>query len=100
MAAIKGEKSREYHQSAGLNLDRVLEISGAALGGIAVILGVLGFASGELVRVAGGAAVLGAGAIAFRFDALAPGAIVVAIADSGCYISAGFRLVMPGIMKH
>ena len=39
----------------------------------------MGFAKHEPVRVAGGAAVLGAGAIAFQFAALAVGAIIVAI---------------------
>jgi len=79
VAALKGEEVIEYVAPSEMNLDKALDISGSVLGGIAVILGVLGFAKKESTRVAGGAAVLGAGAIAFQFAALAVGAIIVAI---------------------
>ena len=48
-------------------------------GGLAIILGVVGFARKESVRAAGGAAVLGGIAMAFQFAVMALGAIVVAI---------------------
>lgn len=79
VAALKGEEVRDYAPPSEMNLDKALAVSGSVLGGIAVILGVLGFAKKESARVAGGAAVLGAGAIAFQFAAVAVGAIVVAI---------------------
>jgi len=79
VAALKGEEVNEYASPSEMNLDKALDISGSVLGGIAVILGVLGFAKKESARVAGGAAVLGAGAIAFQFAALAVGAIIIAI---------------------
>jgi len=79
VAALKGEEVKEYAPPTEMNLDKALDISGSVLGGAAIILGVLGFAKKESVRVAGGAAVLGTGAIAFQFAALAVGAIIVAI---------------------
>ena len=42
-----------------------------------MILGVLGIAFKQPMRVAGGAAALGAGAIAFQFAAMALGIVVV-----------------------
>jgi len=90
VAALKGEEVREYVPPSEMNLDKALDISGAALGGIAVILGVLGFAKKESSRVAGGAAVLGAGAIAFQFAALAVGAIIVAILIAAVISQLGF----------
>ena len=79
VAALKGEDVKKYALPAEMDIDRALDISGAVLGGLAVILGVLGFAKKESARVAGGAAVLGAGAIAFQFAAVAIGAIIAAI---------------------
>lgn len=90
VAALKGEDAREYAPPSEMNLDKVIDISGSVLGGIAVILGVLGFATKESPRVAGGAAVLGAGAIAFQFAALAVGAIIVAILIAAVISQLGF----------
>lgn len=79
VAALKGKEVEQPAYRSKMDLDKALDITGAVLGGIAIILGVLGFAKKEPVRIAGGAAVLGAGAIAFQFAALAVGAIIVAI---------------------
>ena len=49
------------------------------MGGLAIILGVFGFAKKESARVAGGAALLGGVAMAFQFAVMALGAIIVAI---------------------
>lgn len=80
VAALRGEEVEEDETSQrDFDIDRALAIFAAVLGGLAIILGVVGFAKGEPARAAGGAAVLGAGAIAFQFAIVAIGAIVLAI---------------------
>lgn len=77
--ALRGENIEQSSSRTEMSLDKILNIMAAVLGGIAIILGILGYAKKESIRVAGGAAILGAGAIAFQFSALAIGAIIVAI---------------------
>lgn len=79
ISALKGEEPESLKQVVIYDADKVLGITTAVLGGLAIILGVVGFASKEPARAAGGAVVLGGGAIAFQFSALALGMIVVAI---------------------
>ena len=79
IAAMKGREIEKSPQEFTMDTDKALSIATALLGGIAIILGVFGYARKEPMRVAGGAAVLGGSAIAFQFAALALGAIVVAI---------------------
>lgn len=79
IAALKGEKSPAPEQVKSRDLDEILSIVTAVLGGLAIILGVIGYAKKEPMRVAGGAAILGGSAIAFQFLALALGAIIIAI---------------------
>jgi hypothetical protein len=79
IAAMKGEKVEAEVATSKMDLDQVLNLAAAVLGGLAIILGVIGFAKREPLRVAGGAAVLGAGAIAFQFAAVALAAIILAI---------------------
>ena len=62
-----------------LNTDGKLQLATAILGGLAVILGVVGFAFKDPLRIAGGSVFLGAFAIAFQFAAYAIGVLVVAI---------------------
>lgn len=78
VAALKGEEVKAA-KSPEMNLDRALEIAAAALGGLAVILGVIAFARHESVRAAVGGPILGAGAIAFQFATIALGTIVFAL---------------------
>jgi hypothetical protein len=78
MAALKGEEAPPP-TTREIDTDEIISISTAVLGGLAIILGVIGFAKKESIRAAGGAAVLGGGAIAFQFAAIALGAIVFAI---------------------
>ena len=78
IAALKGEKVPPP-QSRSIDTDQMVSIGTALLGGLAIILGVIGFAKKEPMRVAGGAAVLGGSAIAFQFAVVALGAIVIAI---------------------
>ncbi len=78
IAALKG-KEAPAPQSQPIDTDQIISIGTAVLGGLAIILGVIGFAKKEPMRVAGGAAVLGGSAIAFQFAVIALGAIVLAI---------------------
>ncbi|MDX1571775.1 MAG: hypothetical protein R3200_14940, partial [Xanthomonadales bacterium] len=66
-------------KARSFDTDQLVSIGTAVLGGLAIILGVIGFARKESWRAASGAAVLGGGAIAFQFAALALAAIVLAI---------------------
>lgn len=91
VAALKGETAAAPQQArSSYDLDELASIATAVLGGFAVILAVIGIALKEPVRVAGGAAALGAGAIAFQFVALALGVIVVAILVAAVLGSLGF----------
>ena len=90
VAAMRGEEIEESSSNRDFDLDRILQVTAAVLGGCAVILGVIGFAKGEPGRAAGGAAALGAGAIAFQFAMIAIGAIVLAILIAGVLSGMGF----------
>lgn len=65
--AIKGKQPEKKSVLRNWDIDDVISAVTAALGGIAVVLGVLGFARSERNRVTGGAVMLGASAIAFQF---------------------------------
>ena len=90
VAALRGEEYEEEAAQRDFDIDRAFSVGAAVLGGIAVILGVVGFAKGEPTRAAGGAAVLGAGAIAFQFAIVAIGAIVLAILVAAVIGELGF----------
>ncbi len=91
VAALKGETPPPPEPAtADYDLDRIASIATAGLGGLAVILAVIGIALKEPVRVAGGAAVLGAAALAFQFAALALGAIVLVLLIAAVLESLGF----------
>jgi hypothetical protein len=79
IAALKGEKAEEKVLPSDIDLDEALRIATGVLGGLAIVLGVVGFAKGEPLRVGGSAAVLGGAAVAFQFAIIAVGAIVGAI---------------------
>ncbi len=91
IAALKGESVPVKEKAATrYDLDRVARIATALLGGLAVILAVIGIALKEPVRVAGGAAALGVGAIAFQFAVLALGVLVLVILISAVLGELGF----------
>ena len=90
VAALKGEEIEERAPERTFDIDRALMLSASVLGGIALILGVVGYAMGEPARAAGGAAILGAGAIAFQFAIVALGAIVLAILVAAIIGELGF----------
>jgi hypothetical protein len=86
IAALKGEKPKAKSEEpvapvkrSSIDMDHVASLATAVLGGLAVILGVVGYATKEPLRAAGGAALLGGSAIAFQFAVLALGAIFLAI---------------------
>mgnify|MGYP001825974160 CR=1 FL=1 len=79
IAALKGEEPQAPVKRSSMDMDNVASLATAVLGGLAIILGVVGYATKEPLRAAGGAALLGGSAIAFQFAVLALGAIVLAI---------------------
>lgn len=80
VAALKGEAAPAPQQApAGYDLDQLASIATAVLGGLAAILAVVGIALKEPMRVAGGAAALGVGALAFQFAVLALGVIALVV---------------------
>lgn len=79
ISALNGEELQTSVTQRRIDADTIISLSTAILGGLAIILGVYGFAVKEPLRVAGGAAALGGSAIAFQFVALAVGALIVAI---------------------
>lgn len=90
IAALRGDEVESVQEPAEFTLDRGIEMAVPIFGGIAIILGVVGFALKEPLRVAGGAAFLGACGIAFQFAALALGAIVLAILVAAVLSQLGF----------
>ena len=79
IAALKGEEPKPPVKRSSMDMDNMASLATAVLGGLAVILGVIGYATKEPLRAAGGAALLGGSAIAFQFAVLALGAILLAI---------------------
>lgn len=65
MNALKGEEYRETITQKW-DADKVIELSVALMGALAIILGIFAFIQKAPRRLAGGAAVLGAGAIGFQ----------------------------------
>lgn len=66
MAALEGREVRPSARDRGMNVDEILISTVAVLGGLALVLGVVGHARKEPIRVTGGAAILGGGALAFQ----------------------------------
>lgn len=79
IAALKGEEAEPKLTKRPFDVDQLIQISIAVLGGLAIILAVIGFAKKESHRVAVGAAGLGIAAIAFQFLTIALGAIIFVI---------------------
>ncbi len=79
IAALKGKDAPLPQTESKMDADKIISVITATFGGIAIILGVFGYAKKEPIRVAGGAAILGGSAIAFQFAVVALGVIVFAI---------------------
>ncbi|MEQ8288851.1 MAG: hypothetical protein RIB78_03905 [Gammaproteobacteria bacterium] len=93
IAALKGEeKEKKVVTVSNIDLDKVVSIATAMLGGLAIILGVIGFVRHEPLRAATGAAVLGGTAIAFQFLVVALGLIVGVILIAVILSQLGFDI--------
>lgn len=90
VAALRGEEREKSLITAEYDLDRIVQILISVLGGCAVILGVVGFASRESTRAAVGAFVLGSFAIGFQFLGIALGAILLVILVAAVLSQLGF----------
>lgn len=77
--ALKGKEPTKDTWTVEWDADRTTEVVTALMGGIALILGVISFTKSESRRVAGGAVLLGAGAIVFQFVAMYLMALLVVI---------------------
>lgn len=93
IAALKGEeKKKETVAVSSVDLDKVMSITTAMFGGLAIILGVIGFVRHEPLRAATGAAVLGGSAIAFQFLTIALGLIALVILIAVTLSQLGFDI--------
>jgi polyferredoxin len=76
-ARLKGKDITVNSQpTQTFDADQLIRLAIAILGSIALIFAVIAFAINELPKVAVGAAILGAGALAFQFAIMALAAIV------------------------
>jgi hypothetical protein len=66
LATINGEQVLKPEASDNSDVDKTLEIITAILAGLAIILGVIGYASKEAIQVSTGAIFLGVGVITFK----------------------------------
>lgn len=93
IAALKGEeREKEMVSVSNYDLDRIVQIATALLGGLAIILGVIGFVRHEPLRAATGAAVLGGSAIAFQFLMIALGLIALIVLVAVTLNQIGFEI--------
>ena len=74
--ALKGEEYRETITKKW-NADNGIELSVAIMGGLAIILGLIAFIQKAPKRLAGGAAILGAGAIGFQMFTFYIGVLLI-----------------------
>ncbi|WP_415888176.1 hypothetical protein ACMXYV_09085 [Neptuniibacter sp. SY11_33] len=77
--ALSGKEVVSETYTTLWNADKVIDVIIPLLGGLAAILAVISFAQKEPSRVAGGAAALGVGAIAFQFVAMYVMAILLVL---------------------
>ncbi len=68
--ALKGKAVEAKSTTPAYDMDKVIQILTAVLGGFAFILSALSFTNHESKRAAGSAAALGVSAIAFQFIAM------------------------------
>ena len=77
IALFKGEKPAKPEPTR-FDIDKAFDLVTAIIGGLAILLGVFGFAKNEPLRAAGSAAVIGASAMAFQYLVIALSMIFVA----------------------
>jgi hypothetical protein len=71
IAALKGNEIKKKFWPSKWDVDKLIDVITALFGGLAIISGIFAFIRKEPLRVTIGATVLGGGAIAFQFVALA-----------------------------
>ena len=76
--ALSGEEYKTY-ATRHWDADRVMELTVSLMGALAIILGIIAFIQKASWRLAGGAAVLGAGAIGFQLFTFYMAAVLVVI---------------------
>ena len=74
--ALKGEEYKEV-ATTELTSDKIAELSVAVMGGLAIILALIAFIQKAPKRLAGGAALLGLGAIGFQMFTFYVGILLV-----------------------
>lgn len=77
--ALHGKEPVRQYTTERWDIDKAIAVLTALLGGLAVILGTISFATKEPLRVAGGAAALGVCAIALQFLAMHAMALLVVL---------------------
>lgn len=77
--ALNGEEPANTYFSKTWTADTYADVATAVLGGLALILGIIGFANREPSRIVGGAAALGISAVAFQFIAMYAMALLVVL---------------------
>ena len=87
--ALKGEEYRETFTKKW-NADSGIELSVAIMGGLAIILGLIAFIQKAPKRLAGGAAILGAGAIGFQMFTFYIGVLLIILLISVVLSEIGF----------
>ncbi|GGC05773.1 hypothetical protein GCM10011352_34960 [Marinobacterium zhoushanense] len=79
LSALRGEEPIQEYQTSNWNIDQAADVVTAVFGGLAFILGIVGFSRHEPKRVVGGAAALGISAVAFQFIAMYAMALLVVL---------------------
>ena len=87
--ALKGEEYRETITKKW-NADSGIELSVAIMGGLAIILGLIAYIQKAPKRLAGGAAILGAGAIGFQMFTFYIGILLIILLISVVLSEIGF----------
>lgn len=90
--ALKGKKVEKEFVEVSWDADRTIQVVTAMLGGVALILGVIGYAKSEPKRAAGGAVALGISAIAFQFIAMYAMALLLVILIAAALQSVGLDI--------
>lgn len=77
--ALKGQTNKAEPKQTSYDLDQIASITTAVLGGLAIILGAVGYVKHEPTRTAVSAGLLGGIAIGFQFAVVAVGMIIIAL---------------------
>ncbi|MEH6454383.1 MAG: hypothetical protein V7782_15235, partial [Psychromonas sp.] len=90
--ALKGKEVEKELVNVSWGADKIMQVVTAMLGGLALILGIVGYVKSERKRMAGGAVALGVSAIAFQFIAMYAMALLVVLLIAAALQSVGLDL--------